>query len=315
MVLAVDPAEATLAEGLGELLLAHMAHDGVRMVGKEEIQAALGHDDAGSLGCLATPSCLGQLATQLGLEELVAVTFARRGEGFSFDLARFELRSGERRADVHREVAAAEVGSLAEAMVAALETSTEAPTPRPARLTLAVEPSNAHVVLDGVAVEVDGPLSVTAGTHRLRVEAEGYVAVERTLELDEGERRDVDVALAAVPPPSPPFDPRPVRERPDPFGPVAWVAGGVTVVSAGVALAFGLRSQREVETGVTRAEALSQVSSRRREARIANVGLAVGAVALVGAAVSGVLAWRGRRTRVGLEPLARGAQLSLEVSR
>ncbi|MCB9601324.1 MAG: PEGA domain-containing protein [Sandaracinus sp.] len=196
MVLAVDPAEATLAEGLGELLLAHMAHDGVRMVGKEEIQAALGHDDAGSLGCLATPSCLGQLATQLGLEELVAVTFARRGEGFSFDLARFELRSGERRADVHREVAAAEVGSLAEAMVAALETSTEAPTPRPARLTLAVEPSNAHVVLDGVAVEVDGPLSVTAGTHRLRVEAEGYVAVERTLELDEGERRDVDVALA-----------------------------------------------------------------------------------------------------------------------
>lgn len=315
MVLAVSPADAALAEGLGEVLLAAIAgRDALRLVGKEEIQAALGHDDAASLGCLAAPACLGQLGVQLGLGELVAVTLGRREGGFAFALGRFDPRTGARLAHVFREVEADEVGALADAMLAALATSEETAAPASARVVLTVEPPHATVRIDGVVVATSDAIELSPGAHRLEVHAEGFVSVERSLELAAGERRDVDVALASIAPP-PPDVRRPVEERRAPWTVIAIASGGVAVGAGALGLGLGLRSQREVDEGVTRAEALAQVEARRRDARIANVGWVVGSVALATAAVTAVLAWRGRHEGVALVPIRGGALASFEVRR
>lgn len=315
MVLAVSPDDAALAEGLGEVLLAAIAgRDALRLVGKEEIQAALGHDDAASLGCLAAPACLGQLGVQLGLGELVAVTLGRREGGFAFDLGRFDPRTGVRLAHVFREVDADEVGALTDAMLAALATSEET-APASARVVLTVEPPHATVLIDGAAVATSDAIELSPGVHRLEVRAEGFVSVERSLELAAGERRDVDVALASIAPPPPPDAQRPVEERRAPWTVIALASGGVAVGAGALALGLGVRSQREVDEGVTRAEALAQVADRRRDARIANVGWVVGSAALATAAVTAVLAWRGRDEGVALVPIEGGALASFEVRR
>lgn len=316
MVLAVSPDDAALAEGLGEVLLAAIAgRDALRLVGKEEIQAALGHDDAASLGCLAAPACLGQLGVQLGLGELVAVTLGRREGGFAFDLGRFDPRTGVRLAHVFREVNADEVGALADAMLAALATSEETAAPASARVVLTVEPRHATVRIDGVVVATSDAIELSPGAHRLEVRAEGFVSVERSLELAAGERRDVDVALASIAPPPPPDVRGLVEERRAPWTVIAIASGGVAVGAGALALGLGVRSQREVDEGVTRAEALAQVEARRRDARIANVGWVVGSAALATAAVTAVLAWRGRDEGVALVPIEGGALASFEVRR
>lgn len=316
MVLAVSPEDAALAEGLGEVLLAAIAgRDALRLVGKEEIQAALGHDDAASLGCLAAPACLGQLGVQLGLGELVAVTLGRREGGFAFDLGRFDPRTGVRLVHVFREVDADEVGALADAMLAALTASEEAAAPASARVVLTVEPRHATARIDGVVVATSDAIELAPGAHRLEVSADGFVSVERSLQLTAGERRDVDVALASIAPPPPPDAPRPVEARRAPWTVIALASGGVAVGAGALALGLGVRSQREVDEGVTRAEALAQVEDRRRDARIANAGWVVGSAALATAAVTAVLAWRGRREGVALVPIEGGALASFEVRR
>lgn len=316
MVLAVSAEDAALAEGLGEVLLAAIAgRDALRLVGKEEIQAALGHDDAASLGCLAAPACLGQLGVQLGLGELVAVTLGRREGGFAFDLGRFDPRTGVRLAHVFREVDADEVGALADAMLAALATSEETAAPASARVVLTVEPRHATVLIDGVVVATSDAIELSPGAHRLEVRAEGFVSVERSLELVAGERRDVDVALASIALPPPPDAQRPIEERRAPWTVIAIASGGVAVGAGALALGLGVRSQRDVDEGLTRAEALAQVEARRRDARIANAGWVVGSAALATAVVTAVLAWRGRDEGVALVPIEGGALASFEVRR
>lgn len=316
MVLAVATEDAALAEGLGEVLLAAIAgRDSLRLVGKEEIQAALGHDDAASLGCLAAPACLGQLGVQLGLGELVAVTLGRRDGGFAFGLGRFDPRSGQRIAHVFREVDATEVGPLADAMLAALAASEEPSASPSARVVLTIAPSYATVRIDGRVTATDGAIELEPGEHRLEVAAEGFVRVERTFRLAAGERRDVDVALASIAPPPPPAVIAPLEERRTPWTAVAIVSGGIAAASGGLALGLGVRSRRDVDEGITRAEALAQVDARRRDARIANASMAVGSVALAAAAVTGILAWRGRRESVAVTPVEGGAFASLEVRR
>lgn len=314
MVLGVDQVDATLAEGLGELLLAAIAReDRVRLVGKEEIQAALGHDDAASLGCLASPACLGRLGERLGLGQLVAVTLARTDRGFAFDLGRYDPRSGALRVSTSHLVSGTDAGVLAEAMLSALARSEEPPASEPARLHVRVTPTMAAVTIDGREAAGDTMTELTAGLHLLRVTSPGFVPVERSLDLVEGELREVDVVLSA-----PPRSPEPPVLPPDPFTPVAGALGGVGVAAGGLTLVFGLRSRREIEAGSTRAEAIAQVQARRRDARVANAGLSVGAAALVATVVTGALAWRAgraRRARVSAGPLARGFVVGVEVRR
>jgi hypothetical protein len=182
-------------------------------------------------------------------------------------------------------------------------------------VVLTVEPRHATARIDGVVVATSDAIELAPGAHRLEVSADGFVSVERSLELAAGERRDVDVALASIAPPPPPDAPRPVEARRAPWTVIALASGGVAVGAGAFALGLGVRSQREVDEGVTRAEALAQVEDRRRDARIANAGWVVGSAALATAAVTAVLAWRGRREGVALVPIEGGALASFEVRR
>ncbi len=212
-----------------------------------------------------------------------------------------------------RLVSGTDGGVLAEAMLSALARSEEPPAPELARLLVRVTPEAAAVSIDDRDAAVDTVIELTAGLHQLRVTSPGFVPVERSLDLVEGELREVDVVLSAQPRSrEPPILP------PDPFTPVAAAGGGVGVAAGGLTLVFGLRSRREISVGSTRAEAIAHVQARRRDARVANAGLSVGAAALVATVVAGALAWRAgraRRARVSAGPLAGGFVMGVEVRR
>jgi tRNA A-37 threonylcarbamoyl transferase component Bud32 len=69
-----------------------------------------------------------------------------------------------------------------------------------AALMVITDPASAHVDLDGQALDDRTPLMVDdldAGEHRLRVRLDGYMEVERSFKLKEGERRVAQLTLQA----------------------------------------------------------------------------------------------------------------------
>lgn len=103
----------------------------------------------------------------------------------------------------------------------------EAPTaPPPATLIVVSDPAGAEVELDGAAAG-QTPLerSTTAGPHRLAVRLAGHAAVERDVELADGERGSFYLSLRP--------DLRPTRPR---LG-AGLLGVGVPLAAAGVALA------------------------------------------------------------------------------
>ncbi len=80
--------------------------------------------------------------------------------------------------------------------------SGERPIVKPPVLSVTSEPTGARVLVDGQPVGTTplGPLATTAGEHTLRVEAPGYVAVERTVTLQPGEPQRLEVVLPPLPP-------------------------------------------------------------------------------------------------------------------
>ncbi|MBX3246942.1 MAG: PEGA domain-containing protein [Myxococcales bacterium] len=340
LVLGVTPADRALADALAEVLIAAVADSpgpARILVGKEELQAALGQDDEASLACLASASCLGRLGVQLSLDELVAATLGRREAGFAFDLGRHDPRTGDRLAHTFRDVDGVGEGELATALVAAYGELAHADGTRPparggdpqggdpqhdpqggdaaavpelaalAELTVTFDPPHARVTIDGEPI--DGPERLAAGRHVVRVDAEGYRGFERAIELRPGEQRVLDVHLAALPPLSPP------QLRLD----RALISSGAGAAAAGIGLAlgFGLRSRARPAEGATRADAQRFVEGRERDARVANVGFVLAAVGAVTATV-GALLWRRRSTphltpHVAFHPT--GAFVALELRR
>jgi len=80
------------------------------------------------------------------------------------------------------------------------------PSPPAAGLKLRVDPPSARVSIDGVFVATGrelarmvGPLATTPGPHRIVAEAEGHVALERGVELDDGEVLELDLVLRPAP--------------------------------------------------------------------------------------------------------------------
>lgn len=75
------------------------------------------------------------------------------------------------------------------------------PTLDSAQLSVATEPTGAHIVVDGQVRGTSpvGPLLVPAGEHTVRVEAPGYAPVERTVILRPGEPQRLDLTLVTLP--------------------------------------------------------------------------------------------------------------------
>jgi len=75
-----------------------------------------------------------------------------------------------------------------------------APAPRPAALTLVLDPPSAQLTIDGTAPSARDPggaFLVPAGTHTLRATAPGREPVESTIDVGAGERRRLGLTLPA----------------------------------------------------------------------------------------------------------------------
>jgi hypothetical protein len=131
--------------------------------------------------------------------------------------------------------------------------------PRVPRLTLKRGPKAPGALLvrrDDVEVGVasfDAPLPVEIGQHTVTVSAEGFAASSTTVELKEGESKEVILEPGAALPP-PPVDPlrpptaTPVTEPPpgpppgpSPMRPIALIVGGAGVVALGVGTYLGIQ--------------------------------------------------------------------------
>ncbi|WP_053237947.1 PEGA domain-containing protein [Sandaracinus amylolyticus] len=301
----VDPA---MTDALTELLIAGVAArgEGFQIVGKEELQAQLERDDAETARCIESAACLGRVGALLDVREIIAGTLALRADAsgapaWAFDLHRIDVRDGEQLGRVFREVS----GDL-DALLRALEESIPelyARRVQPGRLVVRATVQGAAVTLDGAAIGVfDGaPLrreTVEPGTHLLRVEAAGFRAFERSVEVEEGATLMIDAVLERAGSWTP--------------SPLVWVGGAIALASATAGIAFGVASQAEPSDDVSMRDVVEQFyPARDAEAIAANVlfGIAgAGAVAVaVGLAMSGIDDAPRERASAWVAPVEGGA--------
>lgn len=315
LVVAATEADEAAADALTEVLIGAIAsRGGVEIVGKEELQALLHQGEARSLECVSSLPCLGRLGVQLRVAEAVVGTLAHDDGRWTFDLTRLDVRAGSALGRVFREVQG-EVADVAAAMLDGVRELYE-PRPQPARLRFAANVP-ARVLLGDREVGVFRQEALwiedlEPGSVHMRAEplVPGYRPWSRSLDLDAGADVRVEASLERVPSP-PPAVPPPEGPR---LSPLLWVGAGLAAAGGAVALGFGLRSRRNVPGGANRAMAVAFVEDRRRDATIANVGLATmaagAAVGIVGLVLSDFRGGRG--LRAGLAPRPGGAQLTLE---
>ncbi len=95
--------------------------------------------------------------------------------------------------------------------------------------------TTANVAIDGAQLALERvhlPLKLNPGGHRVAVSAPGFVPYEESVELQESERRRLEVKLAPapkappLPPPPPPTEPD-IADEPVVVPPLAWAAFGV----------------------------------------------------------------------------------------
>lgn len=189
--------------------------------------------------------------------------------------------------------------------------------PRVARLTVRV----ADTTLSGLTVRVGEhtlvpalygvPSPVMPGSVVVSAAAPGFAPFTQRVDAHEGEVREVEVSLAALPPPpsAPAEAPPPPRVAPvlpptppprASMGPGPWIVGGVAVASVGVAgILYGLamRARDDRDARCPQPERGCPPEADDDDARYAerlvgtNVALAIGATAAVGAA-AWLVVWR-----------------------
>ena len=170
--------------------------------------------------------------------------------------------------------------------------------------------SDVSVFLDGTELSERAPtaaIDVDPGDHVVRCVRTGFIPVEQTVRVSEGERGDeVDCRLAQATPTAPDAgrakgDPRifqPLSPAPSQRGPLPWIVwplGGLGVAGVGTFTYFGLEgkaeenSLRAKKTGCAPTCSPAQLEPVETKFLVANVSLGIGIAALAAAAVVAVL--------------------------
>ncbi|MDB4977298.1 MAG: hypothetical protein JWN48_5639 [Myxococcaceae bacterium] len=194
-------------------------------------------------------------ARSLFVKAIAIVPSARALRGLG--MSEFELRDYADSANSLQQALASNVRPLEGALRAETERLLERARGFVARLSVAVEPGVATVVVDGVPVQLgaQGNLVLEVGDHTLEFRAEGYRPESRRLKVKGGEEEQMRIVLPAseeqvnlrVPNPSPqpqPWQPAPAQHddthKPLYKNPWLWTAVGVVVAGVATGLAIGL---------------------------------------------------------------------------
>lgn len=260
------------AADLTEVLIAAIAaQPGREVIGKEELQARLGQDEARSRQCIESPICLANVGAELAVDEIIAGTVAAREGGLTVNLVRQEIASGEVRGRFSRDVQGDAAALPPVLQAAAVEIYRE--PERPAELRVDANVEGAEVFVDDRRVGTT-PLrqnDLRAGTHRVRVDSVGWRGQTRSVRLRPGGHAELDFTLVEAP-----------EERqlaagspPSTLAVVTcWTSAGLAVAAGALGTVFALRSQSGFEQGVTQREAAATLDDREDEALVANIAFA-----------------------------------------
>ncbi len=306
LLLSVAEVDPEVADSLSEVLIgAVAARGGMTILGREEFEAQLDAGETDTLSCVTSLACLGRVGVQLGVDEVIAGTIARREGVWVFNLNRVEVARGEVVGRVFREIAG-DLGAVADALHAAVE-EVYAPPPEPPPveppppaappsgvLSLAAPADGAEVFLDGAVLgAIEGGrlerAGIEPGSHEVEVVAAGYALWARTVRVDPGATLHLDARLREA------FD--------EHVHPLVWIAGAVAAASLATAIPLGVSSQETLALPLEarrqgtprRAEALAFYEAREREAIAADVLYVLGGAAAVAAAVALFFPERTRR--------------------
>lgn len=163
-------------------------------------QVAAAAPNAG--GC-ADAACFSKVAGATQATHLVQTKVTVQDRDYQVEVALIDGADGAvlARTDDGCEICGvADVGGLLETAAATLRTKLDALASGPATLILTSEPTDADVYLDGELIGVT-PLDrpVIPGKHVLRVQKDGYIALEREVTFVEGVRESLDMSLDKVP--------------------------------------------------------------------------------------------------------------------
>jgi hypothetical protein len=187
----------------------------------------------------------------------------------------------------------------------------EALEPRLAWLTLVVRgPNEPAITIDRARVPdaaLGVPRATNPGTHEIRVRAPGYVSEARTVALVEGERKRLEIALAAKPseddgaerattpprlakPPRSAPAPAAIPKEPDDAGPTrglayaAFAAGGAGLVVSAVTGALALSQRSELQSvcsgGVCPASERGAIEDYHRLGTASGISLGIGVLGI-----------------------------------
>jgi TolB-like protein len=298
-------ASSDLADNLTEVLLVSLSARGnFQVVGKEVVKNQLGGVEKRVLECVGNRTCVGNVATALALDYLIVGTLGKLESTWMYNLYFIDAASGGERKRVHRRV----TGDLAKLTRSLDKSLAELLKPR-------VKPGVVRVVgnVRGAKVHIDDAFAGTVplrraglkpGTIRLRIEADGYFAAERTVAVVPGKTIVVRVVLVRVPPRKATWKVY-----------LAWSSFGVALAAAAAAGATGGLSRKV--RGTTHREQLDDLDRRLNLALVANVMIGVSAAAAVTSAALFIFARKGfyvggreRQGRLSVSPVPGGAYVS-----
>jgi hypothetical protein len=281
---ATDP---SVTDSLTELLIARVASRGaMEIVGKEEFQAALGRDDAGTLDCIESDACLGRMGRELRVSELITGTIhvdVADADRIRFELYRLDVESGSARGHVSHEI----VGGFS-ALLAALNTSVDelfVERLDPGAVVLTMTPSDAVVTLDEFPVMgSNGHFRsdfLSPGDHALVARAGGHRLLQRVIRVEPGTTLMLDIALTP-------------RSSTASLSPLSWTLGTTGFVALGLAIGLGVAStaRPELRPGqlqFTMSETTGYFNARADEALAANLLYGVSAALFIGTVISAVI--------------------------
>jgi len=187
------------------------------------------------LGC-GDQSCLAEIGGALGARLVLSGTLGRVGESYVLQLQLLDTQKAQIRARESRTI----TGPQSELLAAARDLTNRVLTGKAldttGKIKFAITPPGAKVVIDGKLIgtaPLDAPVRLEQGTHRVHVEADGYVPFDAALDAVASQTlfNSIDLVSTA---------PLVAGSRRGAQGALGWAAIGIGVAAAAAGVVCGV---------------------------------------------------------------------------